>query len=114
MVARGGSGVSGVVTRPVRRLLYFAVVLGIFLFSCTEASAFHAFARKYGLPCSSCHEAWPKLSPFGQQFKDNGYQLGNDRDAPIFQQAAYWPVTFRITPIWHRESANKVQVDGSS
>jgi hypothetical protein len=54
------------------------------------------------------------LSPFGQQFKDNGYQMGNDRDAPIFQQPAYWPVTFRITPIWHRESTDKVQVDGSN
>lgn len=31
------------------------------------------------------------LRPFGQQFKDNGYQMGNDRDAPIFLQAAYWP-----------------------
>jgi len=54
------------------------------------------------------------LSPFGQQFKDNGYQMGNERDAPIFQQAAYWPVTFRITPIWHRESTDKAQVDGSN
>jgi hypothetical protein len=54
------------------------------------------------------------LSPFGQMFKDNGYQLGNDRDAPIFQQAAYWPVTFRITPIWHRESTSAVSVDTSS
>ncbi|MGB2667407.1 MAG: hypothetical protein WAK48_25625, partial [Candidatus Acidiferrum sp.] len=52
------------------------------------------------------------LSPFGQQFKDNGYQLGNDRDAPIFQQAAYWPVTFRITPVWHRESTSEAPVDG--
>jgi hypothetical protein len=52
------------------------------------------------------------LSPFGQAFKDNGYQMGNDRDAPIYQQPAYWPVTFRITPIWHRESQNRTQVDG--
>lgn len=74
--------------------------------------ALPAFARKYGMPCSSCHEAWPKLSPFGQSFKDNGYQMGNDRDAPIFQQPAYWPVTFRITPIWHRESLGRVGVDG--
>lgn len=66
------------------------------------------------MPCSSCHEAWPKLSPFGQQFKDNGYQMGNDRDAPIFQQAAYWPVTFRITPIWHRESTSKAAVDNAT
>jgi len=70
-----------------------------------------AFARKYGLPCSSCHLGWPMLSPFGQAFKDNGYQLGNDRDAPIYQDPGYWPVTFRITPIWHRESTNRVAVD---
>ena len=42
------------------------------------------------------------LNYFGQKFKDNGYQLMNDRDAPIWQNPGYWPVTFRITPIWHR------------
>jgi hypothetical protein len=76
--------------------------------------AIPAFARKYGMPCSSCHEAWPKLSPFGQQFKDNGYQMGNERDAPIYQHPAYWPVTFRITPEWHRENTNRVGVDGAA
>src|SRR6516162_11196343 len=81
---------------------------------CRPASAIPAFARKYGMPCSSCHEAWPKLSPFGQQFKDNGYQMGNERDAPIYQHPAYWPVTFRITPQWHRESTNRVGVDGAT
>jgi hypothetical protein len=70
-----------------------------------------AFARKYGMPCSSCHLAWPMLSPFGQAFKDNGYQMMNDRDAPIYQNPAYWPVTFRMTTFWHRESTNRVQVD---
>src|ERR1700746_2767110 len=50
-----------------------------------KVHAIPAFARKYGMPCSSCHEAWPKLSPFGQQFKDNGYQMGNEKDAPIYQ-----------------------------
>jgi len=114
MDVRGDSGVNRIANRPVTTLLYIAAVLGIFLSTCTPASALPAFARKYGMPCSSCHEAWPKLSPFGQQFKDNGYQMGNDRDAPIFQQPAYWPVTFRITPIWHRESTDKVQVDGSN
>jgi hypothetical protein len=75
--------------------------------------AIPAFARKYGMPCSSCHEAWPKLSPFGQQFKDNGYQMGNERDAPIYQNPSYWPVTFRITPNWHRENTNRLGVDGA-
>ena len=76
-----------------------------------SAHALPAFARKYGLRCSACHEAWPMLNYFGQKFKDNGYQLMNDRDAPIWQNPSYWPVTFRITPYWHRESNNKVQVD---
>jgi hypothetical protein len=51
------------------------------------------------------------LNYFGQKFKDNGYQLMNDRDSPIWQNPGYWPVTFRITPIWHRVSTGKVQVD---
>jgi hypothetical protein len=75
------------------------------------ASAFPAFARKYGLRCSACHESWPMLNYFGQKFKDNGYQLMNDHDAPIWQNNAYWPVTFRFTPFWSRESTNKVAVD---
>jgi hypothetical protein len=87
------------------------VLLFVVVGSFQSASALPAFARKYGLRCSACHEAWPQLNPFGQKFKDNGYQLMNDRDAPIWQNPGYWPVTFRITPIWHRESTNKVSVD---
>lgn len=98
------------------------VILGIFLrdsrsayalpLPAVKVRAIPAFARKYGMPCSSCHEAWPKLSPFGQNFKDNGYQMGNDRDAPIFQSPAYWPISIRTTPQWHREGTNRVAVDG--
>ena len=73
-----------------------------------------AFARKYGMPCSACHDSWPRLSPFGQAFKDNGYQLMNERDAPIYQHPSYWPITFRITPVWHRDSTNRVAVDGAA
>jgi hypothetical protein len=54
------------------------------------------------------------LNYFGQKFKDNGYQLMNDRDSPIWQNPSYWPVTFRITPIWHRVSNGKVQVDAAA
>jgi hypothetical protein len=72
--------------------------------------AIPAFARKYGMPCSACHEAWPKLNNFGQTFKDNGYQMGNDRDAPVFQQPAYWPIALRITPHWHRESFDHADI----
>jgi len=77
------------------------------------ANALPAFARKYGLRCSACHESWPMLNYFGQKFKDNGYQLMNDRDAPIWQNASYWPITLRMTPFWSRESTNKVAVDSA-
>ncbi len=87
------------------------VVIFLILSSSQNANALPAFARKYGLRCSACHESWPMLNYFGQKFKDNGYQLMNDRDSPIWQNPGYWPVTFRITPIWHRVSTGKVQVD---
>src|ERR1700691_2656654 len=96
------------------------VIAGLLFLACfviagsSNANAIPAFARKYGLRCSSCHEAWPMLNAFGQKFKDNGYQLMNDRDSPIWQNISYWPVTFRITPNWHRESNSAVQVDTSA
>ena len=71
----------------------FALVF-LILGASQSASAIPAFARKYGLRCSACHESWPMLNFFGQKFKDNGYQLMNDRDAPIWQNPSYWPVTF--------------------
>ncbi|HTZ31412.1 MAG TPA: hypothetical protein VMH31_03090 [Methylomirabilota bacterium] len=89
-------------------VIFFSVVM--LIVNCSPAKAFPAFARKYGMPCSACHQAWPMLSPFGQQFKDNGYQLGNDRDAPIFQSPAYWPIAFRITPNWHLENSQNLPV----
>jgi hypothetical protein len=90
-----------------------AVLLAVFviLSGSQNANALPAFARKYGLRCSACHETWPILNNFGLKFRDNGYQLMNDRDAPIWQNPGYWPVTFRITPIWHRlSSLNNVDV----
>ena len=87
------------------------IVVSVILTCSQPANALPAFARKYGLRCSACHESWPMLNYFGQKFKDNGYQLMNDRDAPIWQNPGYWPVTFRITPIWHRLSTGKVLVD---
>jgi hypothetical protein len=87
------------------------LLLAIIFASVRPALAIPAFARKYGLPCSACHTAWPMLNNFGLTFKDNGYQLGNGRDAPIYQQPEYWPITFRVTPQWHRESNDRVAVD---
>ena len=84
------------------------LVIGI---ASEPASAIPAFARKYGLPCSACHIGWPILNAFGQSFRDNGYQLGNERDSPIYLNPSFFPITFRITPQWHRESTSRQAVD---
>ena len=92
------------------------LILTLFLLSFVSLTsqpgyAIPAFARKYGLPCSACHIGWPILNNFGLAFKDNGYQLGNDKDSPIYQNPGYWPITFRVTPNWHLENTNKVAID---
>jgi hypothetical protein len=109
--------------RTVSSLLCFSLALGFLLADTRSVSAapipapgtfaLPAFARKYSMPCSACHDSWPRLSPFGQAFKDNGYQLMNEKDSPIYQNPGYWPVTFRITPNWHVERTNRNQVDGT-
>ena len=78
-----------------------------------KTKAIPAFARKYGLRCSVCHTVWPELSAFGQRFKDNGYQLGNDRDSPIWQNNAYWPIAMRTTPQLHLESTTHQVTDAA-
>ena len=77
----------------VAGLLTFFVVA---LFS-PVADAIPAFARKTGLACSACHEVWPRLNDFGQNFRDRGYRLKRDRDSPVEQDPSYWPIAFRTT-----------------
>jgi hypothetical protein len=90
------------------------ILLAAVLFPAPKpANAIPAFARKYGLPCSACHIGWPELNNFGQVFRDNGYQMMNERDSPITRDPSYFPITVRITPQWHRESANNQVVDNT-
>jgi hypothetical protein len=41
------------------------------------ASAIPAFARQYGISCSTCHAAFPRLNSFGKSFIDDNYRLEN-------------------------------------
>jgi hypothetical protein len=93
--------------RPARnvwkRLFVALVSLGIAM----PASAIPAFARKYGTSCLTCHSVYPKLTPFGEAFRRNGYRFpGVDSDyvkqetVPLGQEAnkktfprSVWPAT---------------------
>src|SRR3989442_3388759 len=49
--------------------------------SALPAHAVPAFARKYGTSCTTCHTMYPKLTPFGEAFRRNGFRFpGVDRD----------------------------------
>ena len=51
-----------------------------FLFLCGSFSsswAVPSFARQTGMTCAACHTVFPELTPFGREFKLNGYVLDN-------------------------------------
>lgn len=59
------------------RILLAAAALA----AAAPASAIPAFARKYGTSCLTCHTVYPKLTPFGEAFRRNGYRFpGVDSD----------------------------------
>jgi hypothetical protein len=62
------------------------------------ASAVPAFARKYGVRCTVCHEAWPVLNDFGRAFRDNGYRMNLGKDEPTVADPAYWPIYAEAQP----------------
>jgi hypothetical protein len=76
----------------------WAVILLATILSPPPARAIPAFARKYGLRCTACHEAWPKLNDFGRAFRDNGYQMLLGKDDTVTASPGYWPASVRITP----------------
>ncbi|WP_242394474.1 hypothetical protein [Anaeromyxobacter oryzisoli] len=75
------------------------------------ASAIPAFARKYGTSCLTCHSVYPRLVPFGEAFRRNGYRfpgvdsdyvkqetvaLGQEANKKTFPNSV-WPATIPIS-----------------
>jgi hypothetical protein len=85
----------------------------VLLFHSTPASALPIFAKKYNLPCTTCHEAFPKLNDFGIAFRDNGYQLGTERDTPQ-ENLVISPLSLRTTPIFSVQSQSGIPTDQSN
>jgi len=95
-----------------RRHLAGLLLLAVFLCgSVSSAHALPAFARNMACAVRRAMRRGPCSITLDKSFKDNGYQLMNDRDAPIWQNPSYWPVTFASLRSGHRESTDKVQVD---
>jgi hypothetical protein len=88
-------------TKTLLLIVVAAALVGI----ARPAHAIPAFARKYGTSCTTCHTIYPKLTPFGEAFRRNGFKFpGKDEDyikqemVPLGQEAyrkvfpkAVWP-----------------------
>jgi len=62
----------------LRRFLLFAVAgIALIGLAAPPAWAVPSYARQTGMACSTCHTVFPELTPFGREFKINGYVLDN-------------------------------------
>ena len=55
----------------------FILTAGIFIFCLIHESleAVPAFARRYRLSCKTCHNPFPRLNSYGEEFAGNAFQL---------------------------------------
>ncbi len=91
--------------------LFACSAVATLLLTASPAWAIPAFARKYGTSCLTCHTVYPKLTPFGEAFRRNGYRFpGIDSDyvkqetVPLGQEAnkktfpkSVWPDSIPIS-----------------
>ena len=66
----------------IKKNCAFLKILALLIFLCVcvlpkPAAAVPSFARQTGMACAACHTVFPELTPFGREFKLNGYVLDN-------------------------------------
>jgi hypothetical protein len=64
--------------RPAAAVVAIVASLSAVVFP-FPALSLPSFARQTGQPCGACHIDYPSLTPFGRQFKLNGYTAGGGR-----------------------------------
>ncbi len=57
-----------------------ALVLAL---AASPVSAIPVFARKYQTSCQTCHAVFPKLNPFGEAFRLNGYRFPGETEEQV-------------------------------
>ncbi len=69
-----------------RILLAFALLTVLAALIPQEAGAVPAFARRYKISCTTCHDVFPRLKDYGEEFAGNGFIIPEeekDRDYVI-------------------------------
>ncbi|MDP9083286.1 MAG: cytochrome C [Pseudomonadota bacterium] len=64
----------------------------------TPSWAVPSFARQTGMACAACHTTFPELTPFGREFKLNGYVLDNIRQVTGIDTSARQTLAINSIP----------------
>jgi hypothetical protein len=79
-----------------------------------SASAIPAFARQYGISCTTCHAAFPRLNSFGVNFIENNYRLDNWKENTLqtgddmLQLPKVVPLALRVQAYVQTHQANEM------
>src|SRR6516165_4939378 len=80
--SRATSGVTATAYAALTAVTVLAVA-AICIVSVGPAQALPSYARQTGQQCAACHNGFPELTPYGRQFKLNGYTwTGGTSDLP--------------------------------
>jgi hypothetical protein len=98
-------------------LLIFAFVIDLFL--TTHSFGVPAFARRYKMSCTTCHNPFPRLKPYGDEFAGNGFIIPEEEKARDYISAGddlLWlnrdfPLAVRMEAYGVYEEDRKVETD---
>lgn len=66
----------------IQRIVFLTLAVLLFAAAIAEqAYAIPPFARKYNLSCTTCHDPFPRLKEYGEEFAGNGFRLP-DKEEP--------------------------------
>ncbi len=84
---------------PSRKAQALAWLLAISLGGIAGTSrAVPSFARQTGMTCAACHTVFPELTPFGREFKINGYVLDNMKQVTGIDTSANQTLSLNSIP----------------
>src|SRR5579864_3393663 len=80
--------------RKVLQVVGVCSLLGV----AVPAVAVPSFARQTGMACAACHTVFPVLTPFGREFKLNGYVLDNIKQVTGIDTSAHETLALNSIP----------------
>ncbi len=65
-----------------KRLVVCLLASVLITLAATSAEAIPAFARKYKFSCTTCHDPFPRLKPYGEEFAGRGFRMEDPSQEP--------------------------------